>query len=341
MEDKHMRYYETPREEIDYFREEYEFLSNFYPAKIVFEGITYFNAEAAFQAQKCLRPEERIHFAHLPPNTAKQLGKKVERRADWDDVQCSIMEKILYEKFVQNPALAQALLDTGNKTLKKGSYRGDLYWGVNLKTGEGENRLGKILMQLREYFRTNGIPAVSSPHESLKGPYDGIWIDDRDITLSECECIVNAANETLLGGGGVDGAIHRAAGPELRAECATLGGCNVGEAKLTGGYRLKATYIIHTVGPKYPTEHCEENLTSCYIESLNLARKNEIHSIVFPLISTGKFGYPKEEACHIAVQAARDWLKENGDYRMKIVFSCVDPIIYELIYSELNNFETA
>ncbi|MBQ7969351.1 MAG: macro domain-containing protein, partial [Clostridia bacterium] len=96
---------------------------------------------------------------------------------------------------------------------------------------------------------------------------------------------------------------------------------------------------IHTVGPKYPTENCQLNLAKCYIESLNLAKKNEIHSITFPLISTGKFSYPKKEACHIAVQTVKEWLKENSDYSMKVVFSCVDPTIYELIYSELNDKE--
>lgn len=114
---------------------------------------------------------------------------------------------------------------------------------------------------------------------------------------------------------------------------------NVGEAKLTGGYRLKAKFIIHTVGPKYPTENCQLNLAKCYIESLNLAKKNEIHSITFPSISTGKFSYPKEEAYHIAVQTVKGWLKENSDYNMKVEFSCVDPTIYELIYSELNDTE--
>ena len=336
-----MRYYETPREAIDYFREEYEFLSNFYPTKIVFDGITYFNSEAAYQAQKCLHAEDRMRFARLSSDEAKRLGQKVERRPDWDEVKCGIMEKIVYEKFSQNPALAQALLDTGNKTLKEGNYWKDLYWGVDLKTGEGENHLGKILMQLREYFRSNGIPNVLPLRDPLKGPFEGIWIDDRDITLSECVCIVNATNETLLGSGGVDGAIFRAAGPALRAECATLGGCNVGEAKLTSGYRLKARYIIHTVGPKYPTENCQQNLIKCYIESLDLARKNGIHSITFPSISTGKFSYPKKEACHIAVKTVKSWLKDNSNYSMKIVFSCVDPTIYELIYSELTDTETA
>lgn len=331
-----MRYYETLREEIDYFREEYEFLSNFYPAKLVFDGITYFNSESAYQAQKCLHPEERMRFAHLSSDEAKRLGQSVERRPDWNQVKCRIMEEIVFEKFAQNPVLAQALLDTGSKPLKEGNYWGDLYWGVDLKTGEGENHLGKILMRLREHFRGSGIPDVPS-RPSLKGPFGGIWIDDRDITLSECECIVNAANETLLGGSGVDGAIHRAAGPELRVECSALGGCRVGEAKLTSGYRLKAKSIIHTVGPHYPSENCRQNLTQCYLESLKLARENGIHSLAFPSISTGRLGYPKKEACEIAVKAVRRWLKENCGYQMKVVFSCVDPTIYERIYAELND----
>ena len=334
-----MRYYETPREEIDYFREEYEFLSNFYPTKVVFDGITYYNAEAAYQAQKCYLQADRLRFALLSADEAKRLGQKIEIRSDWDEIKYHVMEQVVYAKFAQNPTLAQDLLDTGDKPLKEGNTWGDVYWGINLRTGEGENNLGKILMDLRENFRKNGIPKVTTPGNSQKGPFGGIWIDDRDITLSECECIVNAANETLLGGGGVDGAIHRSAGPELRAECATLGSCNVGEAKLTSGYRLKAKYIIHTVGPKYPTENCQLYLAKCYTESLDLAKKNEIHSIAFPSISTGRFSYPKKEACHIAVQTVKGWLKENSDYSMKIVFSCVDPKIYELIYSESNDVE--
>lgn len=326
-----MRYYETPREEIDYFREEYEFLSNFYPTKLSFDGITYYNSEAAYQAQKCLLETDRLQFALLSADEAKRLGQKLEIRPDWDEVKCGIMEKVVYAKFTQNPALAQALLDTGDKTLKEGNYWRDLYWGVSLKTGEGENNLGKILMNLREYFRENGIAPVESDCNSIEGSFDGMWINDSDITLSDCECIVNAANETLLGGGGVDGAIHRAAGPELKKECVALGGCRVGEAKLTNGYRLKAKYIIHTVGPKYPTENCSENLAKCYTASLDLAREHGIHSIEFPSISTGKFSYPKKEACKIAVKTVRDWLKEHCDYEMKVVFCCVDPKIYELI----------
>ena len=331
-----MRYYEIPREEIDYFREEYEFLSNFYPAKILFEGITYYNAEAAYQAQKCTAQADKLKFALLPPDEAKKLGRKVAMRPDWDEAKLDIMQRIVSAKFTQNPTLAQDLLDTGDKILKEGNYWRDLYWGVDLRTGEGENHLGKILMALRTSFRENGIPQteLQNGHE-LKGPYAGMWISDRDITLSDCECVVNAANETLLGGGGVDGAIHRAAGPELRQECATLGGCRAGEAKLTGGHRLKASYIIHTVGPRYPSEHCQENLSKCYTASLDLARAHEIHSIEFPSISTGKFSYPKKEACEIAVRSVSAWLKENTDYPMQVVFCCVDPKIYELIEAEL------
>ena len=131
------------------------------------------------------------------------------------------------------------------------------------------------------------------------------------LLLTFPECIVNAANETLLGGGGVDGAIHRAAGPELKVECATLGGCHVGEAKITKGYRLKAKYVIHTVGPRYPTQNCRENLARCYTASLELAKENGIHSIVFPAISTGKFSYPKKEACAVAMETVCHWLQQN------------------------------
>jgi len=331
-----MRYYETPRDEINYFREEYEFLSNFYPTKVIFDGITYYNSEAAYQAQKCARPEERLQFASLSADESKKLGQKIEMRSDWHEIKFSIMEQIVYAKFTQNPMLAQELVNTGDKILKEGNYWKDLYWGVDIKSGEGENNLGKILMALREQFRKTGIPTNSSICNSLKGPFKGMYISDSDITLSDCECIVNAANETLLGGGGVDGAIHRAAGPELRMECITLGGCNVGEAKLTNGYRLKAKYIIHTVGPKYPTENCQENLAKCYTASLDLAKEHQIHSIEFPAISTGKFSYPKKEACLIAVETISQWLKENSNYVMKVVFSCVDPTIYDLIYTLLN-----
>ncbi len=152
-----------------------------------------------------------------------------------------------------------------------------------------------------------------------------------DITKLDCECIVNAANSSLLGGGGVDGAIHRAAGPELLRECRGLGGCATGQAKITKGYKLKAKYIIHTVGPVYfACDRPAELLTDCYRNSLELAAENGIHSIAFPGISTGVYGYPVSEAAPIAAAAVQRWLNENSGYDMKVIFVCFDDISYNL-----------
>ncbi len=144
-----------------------------------------------------------------------------------------------------------------------------------------------------------------------------------DITGLKCDCIVNAANRSLLGGGGVDGAIHRAAGPELVKECRTLNGCRTGEAKITKGYKLPADYVIHTVGPVYTgSENDPVLLADCYRNSLNLAKENDLHSIAFPSISTGVYGYPFRDAAKIAYGTVRKWLSDNPDYGMKVIFSC-------------------
>ena len=162
-------------------------------------------------------------------------------------------------------------------------------------------------------------------------PQNHIYFDKGDITKLNCECIVNAANKSLLGGGGVDGAIHRAAGKELLEECRSLHGCRIGEAKITKGYHLKADYIIHTVGPVYSGKKQDEiDLANCYRNSLELAKIHGIHSIAFPAISTGAYGYPLEEAIPIAIYTVTNWFSENADYGMEVIYSCFDQNTYNL-----------
>lgn len=164
-----------------------------------------------------------------------------------------------------------------------------------------------------------------------------ILIEQGDITKLDVECIVNAANKSLLGGGGVDGAIHRAAGPELLAECRTLHGCQTGQAKITKGYNLKARFVIHTVGPVYSGKRSDAVLlANCYQNSLELALAYNIRSIAFPAISTGVYGYPLEEAVPIAVQTISAWLNQHRDYPLTVVLSCFNQRVYELYRNALH-----
>jgi len=161
----------------------------------------------------------------------------------------------------------------------------------------------------------------------MKDSWDRIELRQGDITKVRCDAIVNAANSTLLGGGGVDGAIHRAAGPELLAECRTLGGCPTGQARLTRGYNLPASYVIHTVGPVYlDGQHGEpELLSGCYESSMRLALGHKIRTIAFPAISCGVYGYPMEEAARIALATTTAFLAEHEE---------IDQVIFVLFSEE-------
>ena len=161
---------------------------------------------------------------------------------------------------------------------------------------------------------------------------DRIQVLRGDITALEVDAIVNAANTRLLGGGGVDGAIHRAAGPELLSECRQIGGCPTGEARITKGYRLPAKYVIHTVGPVYRgTAQDKAALTSCYRNSLDLAIEYGLKRIAFPAISCGVYGYPIEKACRVAVDTTCDILGDHPELEKVIfmLFSDSDQKIYQ------------
>lgn len=158
-----------------------------------------------------------------------------------------------------------------------------------------------------------------------------IALVDGDITRQQVDAIVNAANTSLLGGGGVDGAIHRAAGPELLAECRMLNGCPTGEAKLTKGYRLPAKYVIHTVGPIWRGGNANEDqlLTNCYINSLTVAIEHDIATIAFPSISTGIYGFPIERASRIALKTVKSFLEQHTSIQ-KVVFVCFGQHDYQI-----------
>ena len=201
--------------------------------------------------------------------------------------------------------------------LLMGAIRAERFCDGALKAFFEDGDIEKWLTRLKEIDEMGDIPEQF------------ITVEKGDITKLSVDAIVNAANKSLLGGGGVDGAIHRAAGPELLAECRTLHGCNTGEAKITKGYMLPAKYVIHTVGPIYSgNEKDASDLCNCYWNSLELAAKNDVHSIAFPAISTGVYRYPLEDATLIAIRTVREWMEQNNDYSIRVIFTCFDEKTY-------------
>ena len=164
-----------------------------------------------------------------------------------------------------------------------------------------------------------------------------IEVKSGDITKEKVDAIVNAANTSLLGGGGVDGAIHRAAGPELLMECITLRGCKTGEARLTKGYKLPAKFVIHTAGPVWHdgAQNEDELLANCYRNSLKIAQENQIETIAFPAISTGIYRFPIERAAQIAVKTVKENLAGSGI--KKVVFVCFNELNYQKLFDLVYN----
>ncbi|XP_071596343.1 ADP-ribose glycohydrolase MACROD2 isoform X3 [Heliangelus exortis] len=202
----------------------------------------------------------------------------------------------------------------------------------------------------REYVALKSIPTwmedlkSENAKEDLQGKKslsEKVSLYRGDITLLEVDAIVNAANSSLLGGGGVDGCIHRAAGPCLVAECRNLSGCETGQAKITCGYELPAKYVIHTVGPiarGHLTDDHKENLASCYKSSLKLAKENNIRSIAFPCISTGIYGFPNEPAAVIALNTTKEWLSKNHNEVDRIIFCVFLEVDYKIFKKKMGEF---
>ncbi len=301
----------------------YGCFSNFSPHTVVIDGVEWRTSEHYFQAMKFLdRKLQAKAMDIVSPMKVALFGRDrtLPLRPDWDEVKDDVMRKVVFQKVIQNKEMFDTLLATKDAELIEHT-KNDAYWADG-GDGSGRNMLGIILMEVRDKLRS-----AMSKINIVKG----------DITHSDMDAIVNAANKSLTGGSGVDGAIHNAAGPKLKEYCAKYKGCKTGEARISSGYQLKAKYVIHAVGPVwYEGEKNEdEKLYNAYRNSMKLAQEVNVKSIAFPNISTGAFRFPFERATSIQRYSLTTALMENGQVeKVEIVcFSDKDFKMVERIYS--------
>lgn len=333
----------TPKPKYTFFwkdNEENGIFSNWYRRKIVIDDFEYFCVEQYMMAQKAKLFHDSDRYTQIlkatTPWECKDLGRKVSPFdfKEWDAVRYDVVKNVNKAKFEQYPDLMKALLATGDSIMAEASPKDDV-WGIGIDAAtaektpidkwSGHNLLGKALMELRAEFG-GGQPLSQEKAETL------IKLIKGDITkLADVDAIVNAANTSLLGGGGVDGVIHRAAGPNLLKECRGLHGCKTGEAKITGAYKIKVNNIIHTVGPVWNGGNNDEEklLTDAYRNSLEVAVKNGLRSVAFPSISTGVYSFPLEKAAEIAVWTAQKYIEDNPGKLDVIEWVLFDDVTYE------------
>ncbi len=328
--------------------EPYGCFSNWYDkvdGSFTVDGVTYAHGLQYMMYKKAiiLGAKDTAHsiLTCTEPRLIKLLGESYipnDTDAIWDTTSLSVMRRGLRAKFSQNPRLKEILLSTGSAILAEctdqnhlnGKGKVDHKWGIGLTADDwdaqlpekwkGCNRMGYTLMQVRSDIRAmdDGVPEENL--DSIPST-NAIKVIQGDITKIQADAIVNAANKRLLGGGGVDGAIHRAAGPELLQECDTLCGCETGDVRLTKAYNLPAQYVFHTPGPVWHGGLRGEagKLANCWRRSLTLAVDLGLHSIAFPSISTGVYGYPLDQAAKVAMETTMEFLQNNPDAGLSVI----------------------